>query len=262
MRDRALNRGLKLNEYGFERPDGSAHPLRARGRCVRHAGAALDPAGDPRGRRRDRGRRRRAGCPTWSRVADIKGDLHNHSTWSDGTTTIEEMARAAAGARLRLHGDHRPQPEPDHRPRHDAWSRSAPRRRRCAEVNRKLAPFRVLHGVELEIKTDGTLDYPDEVLAELDIVVASVHQGLRHEAERVTERACSTPAATRTWTSSPTRPGSILGSREPSGLDVEALIDAAARNRHGAGDQRLARTPGPERVLYPPRGGSKCAVIR
>ena len=97
-----------------------------------------------------------------------------------------------------------------------------------AEVNRKLAPFRVLHGVELEIKTDGTLDYPDEVLAELDIVVAAAHQGLRHAPEAVTERvlaACRNPHVD--IIAHPT--GRILNSRDPSGLDVAALIEVAQR---------------------------------
>ncbi|HMA37126.1 MAG TPA: DNA polymerase/3'-5' exonuclease PolX [Chloroflexia bacterium] len=224
MRDRALSRGLKLNEYGFDRPDGT------RILCAREEDvfATLGLPWIPPELREGAGEIEAAGrgrLPHLVTVADIKGDLHNHSKWSDGTATIEEMARAARdrGYQYMAITDHSQSLTIAGGLTVDQIRQQAAE---VAEVNRQLAPFRVLHGVELEIKTDGTLDYPDAVLASLDIVVASVHQGLRHEAERVTQRvidACRNPHVD--IIGHPT--GQILNSREPSGLDVAALIAVA-----------------------------------
>jgi DNA polymerase (family X) len=224
MRDRALNRGLRLNEYGFDRSDGT------RILCPQEEDvfATLGLPWIPPELREGAGEIEAAAAgrlPNLVTVADIKGDLHNHSKWSDGTTTIEAMARAAQarGYQYMAITDHS-QSLTIARGMTVAQIRA--QAAEVAEVNRKLAPFRVLHGVELEIKTDGTLDYPDEVLAELDIVIASTHQGLRHDPERVTARvldACRNPHVD--IIAHPT--GQILNSREPSGLDVEALIETA-----------------------------------
>jgi DNA polymerase (family 10) len=224
MRDRALNRGLRLNEYGFDRPDGT------RILCPHEEDvfATLGLPWIPPELREGAGEIEAAAAgrlPTLVTVADIKGDLHNHSKWSDGTTTLEAMARGAQarGYQYMAITDHSQSLTIAHGMTVDQIRAQAAE---VAEVNRKLAPFRVLHGVELEIKTDGTLDYPDEVLAELDIVVASAHQGLRHDPERVTARvldACRNPHVD--IIAHPT--GQILNSREPSGLDVEALIETA-----------------------------------
>jgi DNA polymerase (family 10) len=224
MRDRALNRGLRLNEYGFDRPDGT------RILCAHEEDvfATLGLPWIPPELREGAGEIEAAAAgrlPNLVTVGDIKGDLHNHSKWSDGTTTIEEMARAAQarGYEYMAITDHS---QSLTIARGMTVEQIRAQAAEVAEVNLKLAPFRVLHGVELEIKTDGTLDYPDEVLAALDIVVASVHQGLRHDPERVTARvldACRNPHVD--IIAHPT--GQILNSREPSGLDVEALIETA-----------------------------------
>jgi DNA polymerase (family 10) len=224
MRDRALSRGLKLNEYGFDRPDGS----RILCATEEEVFATLGLPWIPPELREGAGEIEAAAAgrlPNLITAADIRGDLHNHSRWSDGTATIEEMARAARdrGYAYMAITDHSQSLTIARGMTVDQIRQQAGE---VAEVNRKLAPFRVLHGVELEIKTDGTLDYPDEVLASLDIVVASVHQGLRHEAERVTARvidACRNPHVD--IIAHPT--GRILGSRDPSALDVEALMAVA-----------------------------------
>ncbi len=134
---------------------------------------------------------RRSTCAGWRRPAGtpvseggaairaaLKGDLHTHSDWSDGGSSIEEMARA--GAEL----GHEYMVLTDHSPRLKvANGLSAERLRRqldvVAEVNAELAPFRLLTGIEVDILEDGTLDQEPELLAELDVVVASVHSKLR-----------------------------------------------------------------------------------
>ncbi|HUS16463.1 MAG TPA: DNA polymerase/3'-5' exonuclease PolX, partial [Chloroflexia bacterium] len=224
MRDRALDRGLKLNEYGFDRPDGTRILCAHEEEVFATLGLPWIPpelregAGEIEAAAKGR-------LPNLVTVADIKGDLHNHSKWSDGTVTIEEMARAARdrGYEYMAITDHSQSLTIANGLTVERIREQA---QEVAEVNRKLAPFRVLHGVELEIKTDGTLDYPDDVLASLDIVVASLHQGLRHDPEAVTERvlnACRNPHVD--IIGHPT--GQILGSRDPSGLDVDALIAVA-----------------------------------
>jgi DNA polymerase (family 10) len=95
-------------------------------------------------------------------------------------------------------------------------------------VNQKLAPFRVLAGAEVEIRADGSLDLSDEVLAELDIVVASVHSGLCQERESMTRRvirAIRNPHVD--VIAHPT--GRLIGQREPIALDFEAVVAEAAR---------------------------------
>ncbi len=224
MRDRALSQGLKLNERGFVRADGTTVPCATEEAVFAMLGLPWiapelrEGAGEIEAAAAGR-------LPTLITVADIRGDLHNHSKWSDGTATIEQMARAARdrGYEYMAITDHS---QSLTIARGLTVEQIREQAAEVAEVNRLLAPFRVLHGVELEIKTDGTLDYPDEVLASLDIVVASVHQGLRHEGERVTARvldACRNPHVD--IIAHPT--GQILGSREPSALDVDAMIATA-----------------------------------
>ncbi len=119
--------------------------------------------------------------------AALKGDLHTHSDWSDGGSPIEEMARAGAAL------GHEYMVLTDHSPRLKvANGLSAERLRQqldvVAKVNEDLAPFRLLTGIEVDILEDGTLDQDPELLAELDIVVASVHSKLRMPAEHMTPR--------------------------------------------------------------------------
>jgi putative hydrolase len=119
--------------------------------------------------------------------AALKGDLHTHSDWSDGGSPIEEMARAGAAL------GHEYMVLTDHSPRLKvANGLSAERLRQqldvVARVNEELAPFRLLTGIEVDILEDGTLDQEPDLLAELDIVVASVHSKLRMPAEHMTPR--------------------------------------------------------------------------
>jgi putative hydrolase len=117
----------------------------------------------------------------------LRGDLHTHSEWSDGGSSIEEMARTARDI------GHDYLALTDHSPRLTvANGLSADRLRRqldvVAELNEQLAPFRILTGIEVNINTDGSLDQEPELLDRLDIVVASVHSKLRMPREEMTRR--------------------------------------------------------------------------
>lgn len=120
-------------------------------------------------------------------LAALRGDLHTHSNWSDGGSPIDEMMRTAK----RL--GHEYCALTDHSPRLKvANGLSAERLRRqldvVAELNEQLAPFRILTGIEVDILDDGSLDQDEGLLAELDVVVASVHSNLRADSDTMTRR--------------------------------------------------------------------------
>ncbi|HSR22433.1 MAG TPA: PHP domain-containing protein [Candidatus Eisenbacteria bacterium] len=117
----------------------------------------------------------------------LRGDLHTHSDWSDGGSPIEEMARAARDL------GHEYVVLTDHSPRLTVARGLSPQRLReqldvVAGLNERLAPFRILTGIEVDINEDGSLDQEPELLARLDVVVASVHSKLRMPSDEMTQR--------------------------------------------------------------------------
>ncbi len=157
----------------------------------------------------------------------IRGDLHCHSTWSDGRATIEEMARAAQQR------DYEYLAICDHTPAVGAvrgLTADDVRRQgeEIAATNELLEPFRVLRGIECDIRPDGQLDLPDQVLAELDWVQASVHAGQRTPRRELTKRveeALHNPYVR--CLSHPT--GRIINRRPENALDLERVFDLALR---------------------------------
>ncbi|MBI2710853.1 MAG: PHP domain-containing protein [Actinobacteria bacterium] len=125
--------------------------------------------------------------------AALRGDCHTHSTWSDGGAPIEEMARAAMalGHEYLVVTDHSPRLTVAH-----GLSRARLREQldEIRRLNEELAPFRILTGIEVDILADGDLDQDPDVLAELDVVVASVHSKLSMERRPMTERMVSAVA--------------------------------------------------------------------
>jgi len=119
--------------------------------------------------------------------AALRGDLHSHSDWSDGGSPIEEMAQTARDL------GHEYLVLTDHSPRLTVANGLSPERLRrqldiVANVNDQLAPFRLLTGIEVDILDDGSLDQEDQLLARLDVVVASVHSKLKMDSEAMTRR--------------------------------------------------------------------------
>ena len=119
--------------------------------------------------------------------AAIKGDLHSHSTWSDGGASVETMARAAMalGHEYLVVTDHSPRLTVAHGLNRD---RLLAQLDEIADLNERLAPFRILTGIEVDILTDGALDQDPDLLDQLDLVVASVHSKLKMERREMTER--------------------------------------------------------------------------
>ena len=185
--------------------------------------------------------------PALVELDEVRGDLHCHTTWSDGKASVLEMATAARdfGYEYVAICDHtrdvRVVPGLDA----DDLRRQA---EEIAAANEELAPFRVLRGTEVDIRSDGSLDLPDDVLAELDWVQLSLHAGQREAREPLTRKV--TEAMRHPAVSCLSHPfGRIINHRPPNALDLEAVIETAletgvALETNGLPDR--LDLPGPE----------------
>ena len=226
LRELALSKGLSLSEHGFKRSDGSEILCAGEEDVYR----ALDLPWIPPELREDRGELqagRDGSLPDLVKLEDLRGEPHLHSDWSDGKATLEEMAGAAAdlGMRYIVFSDHS-------RSLGVASGLSIDRLREqraaIAAVQAKLGKrIKLLQGSEVEILADGRLDFPDEVLAELDLVIASLHTSLRQSSDRITARllgAMDNPHVD--MIGHPT--GRLIGRREAADLDMDAILGKAA----------------------------------
>ena len=156
---------------------------------------------------------------------DIRGDLHTHSTWSDGACSVREMAEKAVslGYEYMAVTDH----SPSSRIANGLDERRLRRKmREIEEINGETDEITLLMGSEVDIRPDGSLDYPDGVLAELDFVVASVHSAFSMEEDEMTRRICS--ALENPHVDALGHPtGRLIGRREPYRVDIDAVIRAA-----------------------------------
>jgi len=159
----------------------------------------------------------------------LKGDCHSHSDWSDGGSPILEMAETAAGL------GHDYLVLTDHSPRLTVARGLTAERLRdqlevVADVNKRLAPFRLLTGIEVDILEDGSLDQDEELLARLDVVVASVHSKLRMEAPQMTRRMVRAVESPHCDILGHCTGRLLVGNgREPSSFDAAAVFGACAR---------------------------------
>ena len=168
----------------------------------------------------------RAGeLPALLETEDLRGDLHAHSTWSDGASTIRQMADKAAslGYEYIAITDHSPSSR-------IANGLSVKRLRQKKEEVEKInaggGTVRILMGSEVDILPDGSLDYPDRVLGELDFVVASVHSSFSMEEEEMTRRICGALENPNVDAlGHPT--GRLIGRRDPYRVDIDAVIETA-----------------------------------
>ena len=180
LREEAQRRGLSISEYGVTVVEtGEVHRFADEDGLYRFLGYEPIPP-ELRENAGELGAARDGGLPQLVELGDLVGELHCHSDWSsDGRASIEEMARTARdfGYRFLALTDH------SHYLRE---GRMEAQWREIDEVNERLKPFRVLKGVEANIRADGEVDVPEELLAELDWVVASLHQGFdRSPTERI-----------------------------------------------------------------------------
>ena len=233
MRQRAIQRGLRLNEYGLFR---SKEETRDPGLRVPCSGeediyARLNLAYIPPELREDHGEFVAAEANSLPRLVewtDLRGSLHNHSNWSDGRGTLPEIARYMRELGCDYWGIN------DHsKSSIQANGLDVPRlRQQLAEIKKindtltaEGARFRLLTGVEVDILSGGRLDFADDVLAELDVVVASLHQGFsQNEAENTQRliRAAQNPFVHMLGHLT----GRLLLEREPYPVNQQAVIDA------------------------------------
>jgi DNA polymerase (family 10) len=166
--------------------------------------------------------------PKLIEVTDLVGDLHMHTTASDGKASLREMAVAAVDRGLKYIAI------TDHSPRVSMANGLRPERLReqWAEIdhlNRDFKGFTILKGIECDILEKGGMDLPDDVLAEADWVIASVHYGQQQPREQITDRilgALENPHVS--IIAHPT--GRLIGRREPYAVDLETVFATAARN--------------------------------
>jgi DNA polymerase (family 10) len=231
LRERAVRRGLKLNEYGVFRADTGE---RLAGATEEEVYAALGLAFIPPELREDRGEIAAAEAGTLPRLleaAEIRGDLHAHTQESDGRETLEAMVEAARrrGLRYLAITDHsRAIPSPKRGLGMDE-ARCLEHLARIRALQQTVGDLRILAGIEVDILPDGRLDMADEVLARLDVVVGSLHSRLNMEREEMTARvvrAFENPNLD-VWGHPLAR---LIGKRDPVSVDLDRAIEAAARH--------------------------------
>jgi putative hydrolase len=161
--------------------------------------------------------------------AALKGDCHTHSLWSDGGAPIEDMARTAIalGHEYMVLTDHSPRLTIAHGLNRE---RLLAQLEEVAALNDKLAPFRILTGIEVDILEDGSLDQDEDMLARLDVVVASVHSKLRMDADAMTKRMVMAVASPHVDILGHCTGRKVVGrGRPPSTFDPELVFAACAR---------------------------------
>jgi len=233
LRERAQARGFSLDEASF---DSEAALYRA-------VGLPLVPP-ELRYARSDLELVERQGCAGLLDLADIRGFVHCHTTYSDGKESVLEMARAAhaQGMQYLTITDHSPSA---HYARGVALDRLKAQWDEIAAAE-ALVPIRIFRGTESDILRDGSLDYPDAVLEQLDVVIASIHARHRLSREDMTRRlehALALPLF-KIWGHGL---GRILNHRDPIDCDVPAVLDALAR---GGGAVEINADP--HRLDLPP----------
>lgn len=224
LREMAVKAKLKLNEYGLFEEDTVVAGATEQEIYRRLGLDYVEPV-----LREDRGEIEAGGnhtLPQVVRIEDIRGDFHAHTTATDGTASIEEMAQAAQerGYEFLCITDHSQSTV--------IANGQSPQRliRQIGQIRRigaRLKGITLLAGAEVDILADGRLDFEDELLADLDYVVASIHSGLTGPRERVTLRtlkAMDNPYVT--CIGHPT--GRVIGQREAMDLDMPAVIAHAA----------------------------------
>jgi DNA polymerase (family 10) len=227
LRDRAIQRGCKLNEYGLYR---TADESRVAGETEKGIYEALGMDWVEPELRENRGEIEAAlehRLPRLVSAGDILGDLHMHTTATDGRDDLESMAAGAhrLGHRYIAITDHsRALAMANGLDEH----RTLEHARRVRALNGRFDGLTLLAGIECDILADGRLDLADDCLAELDLVVASVHSHFSQDAGQMTDRVLR--ALESPWVDVLGHPtGRLLLKREPLRLDVDQVISSAAR---------------------------------
>ena len=221
LRGIAKQKGMKISEYGIFRGE-----EKIGGGTEEEIYEALGMPWIPPELREDRGEVEAAlgdDLPELVDLYDINGDLHVHTRWSDGTTTIEEMAQKAItlGYSLIAICDHS---------RSAAYAGGLTPERleeqigKIHALNERMENFRILAGTEVDIRSDGSLDFPDELLSRLDIVIAAIHSGFKQNVTQRIISAAQNPLVT--IIAHPT--GRLINQREGYDVDLERVMQACS----------------------------------
>ncbi|KPK97480.1 MAG: hypothetical protein AMJ95_08745 [Omnitrophica WOR_2 bacterium SM23_72] len=223
LRQLAIRKGLKINEYGVFRKN-----TFVAGRTEEEIFKKLGMVYIEPEMREDTGEIELAlknELPKLIATKDLKGDLHVHSSWSDGNNSIEEMAQAAKefGYSYIAITDH------SQSLRVASGLKVADLKKKKQEIeklNKRLKNFRVLYGTEVDIDSDGKIDYKDSVLKEFDIVVAAIHTGFKQTKAQLTRRLVA--ACKNKYVQILAHPtGRLWGVRDPYDIDFEELLKVA-----------------------------------
>ena len=235
MRQRAIERGLRLNEYGLFRSKAETRDPKLLVKCKTEEEIfqKLDLQFIPPEMREDIGEialAEKGEVPRLIEWTDLKGSLHNHSTWSDGHQTLDDIVKFAQdlGFAYWAITDHS---KASFQANGLDAAKLRQQIREIKKINERLADegndFRLLTGIEVDILAEGKLDFPDDVLAELDVVVASAHQRLALDEAQNTKRIIRA-AENRYVHMLGHLTGRLLLQREPQQVNVHAVIDACA----------------------------------
>ena len=227
LRNLAIERGWKLNEYGLFERGGARLAGRTEEGVYRKLGMAYIPP-ELRENKGEIEAALKGKLPDLVKLDDIEGDLQMHTTWSDGSADLEEMATAAKerGYRYVAVTDHSVSVRVANGLTEERFRKQW---KEVERLNDELSPFRILKGVELEIKSDGSLDFDCKFLDEFDLVGASLHQNFKQDAQKLTERAVkalSHPSVD--FLCHPTN--RLIGRREGNPIDLVKIIRAAKDN--------------------------------
>ncbi|MEW6609624.1 MAG: DNA polymerase/3'-5' exonuclease PolX [bacterium] len=222
LREMAKKKGLKINEYGVFKGE-----KKIGGKNEEDVYLSLDLPWIPPELREDLGEIEQANnLPQLVQLDDIQGDLHIHTNYSDGSSSIEDIARHAKnmGYKYIAICDHSQSVKYAGGLTADELLHQIEEIRR---LNEKIGGIKILAGNEVDIKPDGTLDYPDKILEQLDIVVAAIHMGFKHN---VTERICRAMEHPLVdIISHPT--GRLIGTREGYEIDLEKILQKASQTQ-------------------------------
>jgi len=225
LRGIAKTKGIKINEYGVFKGE-----KKIGGKEEKDVYQALGMDWIEPELREDRGEieaSQEGHLPKLVQEHEIKGDLHVHSKWSDGTSPIEEIAKAAQkkGYQYVAISDHSKSLKIAHGLDE---SRLIKQIEEIDHINEKLKGIQILKGIEVDILTDGKLDLSDKVLEKLDLVVAAIHSGFKQEKERMTKRIIR--ALENPFVHILAHPsGRLLGARHPYEVEIDELMEAAKR---------------------------------
>ena len=231
LREEAVARGLSVSEHGVtETESGKVDLCASEAEVYERLGYEyIEP--ELREGRGELKAAREGKLPELVELGDVKGDLHSHTTLSDGRNTLEEMAEAAQErgyAYLAITDHSASHGFGDHVTAERLWERIEEVREWNKGRGKDNKGFRLLAGSEINIGLDGSLDYPDDLVAALDWVVASVHTSFSVSEKEMTGRvleAIENPHVNCIGHLT----GRLIGRREPYGIDVEAVAEAAAR---------------------------------